>query len=132
MAGPNGPADRVWVDMTIRGLSESMAYITTDQLRATPRFTMTDQLSQPDLRMGNLEVRLADSEVEVDAAQALRYRVFYTEMAAPPAPERAAGRRDFDRFDELCDRLLVIDHNRGPGPDAVIGTYRLIRRAAAA
>jgi len=109
-----------------------MAYITTDQLSAIPRFPMTDQLIQPDLRMGNLEVRLADSDVEVDAAQALRYRVFYTEMAARPTPEMAAVRRDFDRFDELCDHLLVIDHNRGPGPDAVIGTYRLIRRAAAA
>ncbi len=92
----------------------------------------TAPLSQADLRMGNLEVRLADSEAEIDAAQALRYRVFYTEMAASPTAEMAARHRDFDRFDSICDHLLVIDHNRGPGPDAVIGTYRLIRREAAA
>ena len=39
---------------------------------------MIDQLAQGDLRSGNLEVRLAESSAEVDAAQALRYRVFYT------------------------------------------------------
>ena len=44
----------------------------------------------------------------------------------------AARCRDFDDFDPLCDHLLVIDHNRGSGPEGVVGTYRLIRRAAAA
>jgi putative hemolysin len=43
--------------------------------------------------------------------------------------ERA--RRDFDGFDEFADHLLVIDNARGLGPDAVVGTYRLIRRPAA-
>lgn len=92
---------------------------------------MIDQLAQGDLRSGNLEVRLAESSAEVDAAQALRYRVFYTEMAARPSPEMAARRRDFDSFDRVCDHLLVIDHNLGPGPEGVVGTYRLIRRSAA-
>jgi L-ornithine Nalpha-acyltransferase len=92
----------------------------------------TDPLSQGDLRTGNLEVRLAVSAAEIDAAQALRYRVFYTEMAAQPSPDMAARQRDFDDFDAICDHLLVIDHNRGSGPEGVVGTYRLIRRAAAA
>ena len=43
----------------------------------------------------------------------------------------AACRRDFDSYDRVCDHLLVIDHNLGPGPEGVVGTYRLIRRAAA-
>ena len=85
-----------------------------------------------DLRLGNLEVRLAVDEAEVEAAQALRYRVFYEEMAARPSPEIAALHRDFDDFDALCDHLLVLDHALDPGPNAVIATYRLIRRAAAA
>lgn len=88
--------------------------------------------SQTDLRLANLEVRLARDALEVDAAQALRYRVFYSEMSARPTPEMSAVKRDFDAFDGLCDHLLVIDHERGPGPDRVIGTYRLIRRPAAA
>jgi putative hemolysin len=85
-----------------------------------------------DLRAGDLEVRLAETPAEVDAALALRYRVFYDEMAAKPTAEMAARQHDFDRFDEVCDHLLVLDRRRGDGPEAVIGTYRLIRRAAAA
>ncbi len=75
----------------------------------------------------SLQVRLAQSAADIDAAQALRYRVFYEEMGAQPTAEMAARRRDFDRFDDDCDHLLVIDHAQG----AVVGTYRLIRRAAA-
>jgi putative hemolysin len=80
---------------------------------------------------GALEVRLAESASEIDAAQALRYRVFYDEMAARPSPEMAARRRDFDEFDQWCDHLLVIDRKRGLGADGVVGTYRLIRRPVA-
>jgi putative hemolysin len=85
-----------------------------------------------DIRSGTLAVRLADTASEVAASQALRYRVFYEEMGAEPTPEMARVRRDFDRFDEVADHLLVIDHARGAGPQSVIGTYRLIRRSAAA
>ena len=81
---------------------------------------------------GDFEVRLAENAAEIDAAQALRYRVFYEEMTANPTPEVAARRRDFDAFDTVCDHLLVLDHRRGEGPKAVVGTYRLIRRSAAA
>ncbi len=84
-----------------------------------------------DLRLGHLEVRLAVDEAEIEAAQALRYRVFYEEMAARPSPEAAALHRDFDDFDALCDHLLVLDHALGSGPSAVVATYRLIRRPAA-
>jgi putative hemolysin len=81
---------------------------------------------------GDFEVRLAESAAEIDAAQALRYRVFYEEMTAHPTPEMAARRLDFDAFDEVCDHLLVLDRRRGEGPQGVVGTYRLIRRTAAA
>jgi len=40
-------------------------------------------------------------------------------------------RRDSDGFDQICDHLLVLDHSRGSGAGAVVGTYRLIRREAA-
>jgi L-ornithine Nalpha-acyltransferase len=81
---------------------------------------------------GDFEVRLAQTPAEIDAAQALRYRVFYEEMAAHPSPEMAAERRDFDAFDRVCDHLLVLDRRRGDGPEGIVGTYRLIRREAAA
>ncbi|WP_193366687.1 GNAT family N-acetyltransferase [Pelagibius marinus] len=81
---------------------------------------------------GNLRIRLAEGAAEIRAAQALRYRVFYESMAAKPTEEMAAARRDFDSFDDYCDHLLVFDEERGSGPDAVVGTYRVMRREGAA
>ena len=78
---------------------------------------------------GALEVRLAETEGEVDAAQHLRYRVFYEEMTAVPSPEMRERRRDFDRFDAFCDHMLVIDRSAidANGQPVVVGTYRLMR-----
>ncbi|MDP2329970.1 MAG: GNAT family N-acyltransferase [Reyranella sp.] len=81
---------------------------------------------------GDFEVRLAETAAEIDAAQALRYRVFYDEMQARPSPEAARLRRDFDDFDTVCDHLVVLDRRRGEGPGGIVGTYRLIRQPAAA
>ncbi len=85
-----------------------------------------------DILSGDFELRLAETAEEVRAAQELRYRVFYEEMAARPTAEMAAAGRDFDSFDSYCDHLLVIDRRCGAGAAGVIGTYRLLRRAAAA
>jgi len=75
-----------------------------------------------------LDVRLAGSDAEIAAAQALRYRVFYEEMGATPSPAMRRRRADFDDFDEICDHLLVMDAAKGKGAESVVGTYRLIRR----
>jgi putative hemolysin len=93
----------------------------------------TDPAPRPrivDVWSGPFEVRLAETAADIEAAQALRYRVFYEGMGAQPLPEMAHRRRDIDRFDEVCDHLLVLDHSRGAA-DAVVGTYRLIRRSVA-
>ncbi|MDP6351757.1 MAG: GNAT family N-acyltransferase [Alphaproteobacteria bacterium] len=84
------------------------------------------------IRSGNLEVRLAIGADEVDAAQALRYRIFYEEMKAVPTAEMSARRRDHDPFDDVFDHLLVIDNDRATPFEAVVGTYRLNRRGNAA
>ncbi len=84
-----------------------------------------------DVRSNALHLRLAETEAEVAAAQALRYRVFYQEMSATPTAEMAAAKRDFDAFDAHCDHMVVFDGARGVGPEAVIGTYRVMRREAA-
>ena len=85
-----------------------------------------------EIRAGDIELRLAESEAEIRAAQALRYRVFYEEMSAKPTAEMSRLRRDFDSFDEYCDHLLMIDRALGAGAAGVVGTYRLLRRSAAA
>ena len=79
---------------------------------------------------GALEVRLAETEHEVEQAQRLRYAVFYEEMSAVPDPSMRASRRDFDKYDEVCDHLLVVDRDAHDedGQPLVVGTYRLIRR----
>jgi len=80
---------------------------------------------------GSLEVRMAETEAEVEAAQRLRYRVFYEEMLAVPTPEMRKQRRDFDKYDPFCDHMLVIDRALSDenGQPLVVGTYRMIREA---
>ena len=83
------------------------------------------------IELGNLVARLAETDNEIEAAQSLRYRVFYDEMSAIPSDVVKAARRDFDRFDEICDHLLVIDTQRTDLPGGVVGTYRLLRSSVA-
>ncbi len=78
---------------------------------------------------GQLDVRLAQSEEEIAAAQALRYHIFYEEMGAEPSHRMRALRRDIDDYDAVCDHLLVIDR---AGGSRVVGTYRLLRQRVAA
>ncbi len=84
-----------------------------------------------ELRSLSLGARIASTAAEVDAAQALRYNVFYEELGARPDAATAASRRDRDAFDDVADHLLVVDHTLGEGPESIVATYRLIRREAA-
>ncbi|MBB5692467.1 GNAT family N-acetyltransferase [Muricoccus pecuniae] len=88
-------------------------------------------LAFEELRSGSLGIRIAESAAEVRAAQALRWRVFYEEMGARPDAVTASTRLDADAYDPVADHLLVLDHARGEGAEAVVGTYRLIRSPAA-
>ncbi|MEO0412192.1 MAG: GNAT family N-acyltransferase [Pseudomonadota bacterium] len=81
-------------------------------------------------RAGTLDVRLATSQAEITAAQALRYKIFYGEMGAEPDLRSKAERRDIDDYDAICDHLLVIDHSHPDRPE-VVGTYRLLRQVTA-
>jgi putative hemolysin len=78
---------------------------------------------------GALEVRLAETDNEVEQAQRLRYSVFYEEMSAIPSPAMRESGRDFDHFDDVCDHLLVVDRaaHDEEGQPLVVGTYRLMR-----
>lgn len=80
---------------------------------------------------GTLEVRFAEDHDDVEAAQALRFAVFFEEMQASSGPITQMNRLDIDSFDDVCDHLLVVDHERPPD-DAVVGTYRLLRQDVAA
>ena len=85
-----------------------------------------------ELRAGNLGLRIAATPGEVDALQALRYRVFYDEMGAEPDALSVLSHRDADMFDVVADHLIVVDHALGDGPEGVVGTYRMMQREGAA
>jgi len=78
---------------------------------------------------GGLEVRLAQRADEIEAAQALRYCVFFEEGGAAPDAASSIVRRDLCRFDAVCDHIVVIDRAAPGAP--VVGAYRLLRQEIA-
>lgn len=84
--------------------------------------------SLTDLTQQHLSVRLARDETDLAAVQRLRWRVLCEEMGA--SVESAADGRDCDRYDPLCDHLMVIAEDRA-GQREVVGTYRLLRQSVA-
>ncbi|MEL6964462.1 MAG: GNAT family N-acyltransferase [Pseudomonadota bacterium] len=68
-------------------------------------------------------------------SQALRYRIFHQEMGATSTLKNKLLRRDVDRFDRICDHLLVIAPKRRRlvpyVSGAVVGTFRLMRQEIA-
>lgn len=74
-----------------------------------------------------LAVRLAQTEVDLLAAQRLRYRVFIEEMGGSGTLVDHDARLERDRFDTIFDHLLLIDEARDAAQfDHVVGAYRLL------
>jgi putative hemolysin len=85
-----------------------------------------------------LLLRLAVSPREVAACQRLRYQVFYEELGATPVGDMGERGMDGDRFDDICDHLVVVRRESGVEAGAIhladgalIGTYRLLRQEVA-
>lgn len=84
-----------------------------------------------------LALRLAQGADDLRAAKRLRYQIFYEECGAEPTDGMRSARLDEDRFDDLCDHLLVIeqgagtDDGTGLSDGRLIGTYRLLRQEIA-
>ncbi len=76
-------------------------------------------------------VRLAENPAEIEAAQRLRFKVFYEEYKAIPDENTARTKMDVDAYDAITDHLIVLDGNLPEGPDQIVGTYRLLRREIA-
>lgn len=76
------------------------------------------------------ETRLARDEADLNAALALRYRVFVEEMGADGALVDHSTGLERDRYDAHAQALLLFDKSRAAG-DQVVGVYRLMDRAAA-
>jgi putative hemolysin len=87
---------------------------------------------------GNLILRQARGADEVAACQKLRFRVFYEELGAKADRVTAESQKDQDRFDAICDHLVVVQTDSTPHSAAIrledgelIGTYRLLRQEIA-
>ncbi|MFN3423834.1 MAG: GNAT family N-acetyltransferase [Novosphingobium meiothermophilum] len=83
-----------------------------------------------------LTVRLARDADDLRAVQKLRWTVFFAERGAGAVAQAndAAPLLDRDKYDDLCDHLLVIDEaadGAAPEPAKVVGTYRLLRESVA-
>lgn len=81
--------------------------------------------------LDKVTIRLAKTQREVEAAQHLRYKVFYEEFGAIPSPQMQAMRRDFDEYDDIADHLIVVDQSIADMDRKIVGTYRLVRQEAA-
>lgn len=77
------------------------------------------------LKVGDLEAFVAKKPENILAAQQLRYRVFVEELGFKPSQQMADEKRDFDKFDDWCDHLLV----RDTGKNKIVGAYRILRRS---
>jgi len=71
----------------------------------------------------SFRVKIARTDADLRAAQALRYDVFVRELGGGGTLVDHAGGLERDRFDPYFDHMLVIDQTNG----RVAGVYRLLR-----
>ncbi|MCB1784210.1 MAG: GNAT family N-acetyltransferase [Alphaproteobacteria bacterium] len=89
----------------------------------------TVQTNLQSARQPQPTVRLARTADEIRRAQILRYKVFYEEHGATPSEEVRQQKRDFDKFDDTADHVIVLADAPGtPDADKIVGTYRLLRQ----
>lgn len=74
-----------------------------------------------------LKVRLAQNQLEIERTLALRYEIFNLELQQG-LPESHATQKDRDKYDLLCDHLIVVDEARD---NRIVGTYRVLRSSVA-
>ncbi len=86
---------------------------------------LQDMSDQPEGKQSNIIVRLAQNDAEREAAQILRYKVFYEEFGARPSEQVKARKKDWDEYDDSANHMVVLDESLGVGPNTIIGTYRL-------
>jgi putative hemolysin len=74
-------------------------------------------------------VKLAETEADLRAAQALRYRVFVEELGGDGPLVDHERRLERDAFDTFFDHLLLLDNTEN---GAIAGVYRVLRDDQAA
>lgn len=80
--------------------------------------------------MARFETRIAETSTDIQAAQALRYQVFVTELGADGPLVDHDRKLEIDRFDSFAEQLILLDKSRPEGTQ-VVGVYRVMDEAAA-
>ena len=119
-------------DLTAKQLSKENIAL-DNQSDAQSPFRPGDTLG----RLGDLDVRLIKNESELEAAQRLRYQIFFDETLTPQNARSSSNNcLDIDEFDAVCDHLVVIDKSKDDEnwveAGKIVGTYRLLRQESAA
>jgi putative hemolysin len=97
-----------------------MSTTLTSTLRPSRPLPHQERIPGVDTTLGNLRLRFARDESDLEAVQALRYRVFNLELSEGLEGSHHSG-RDEDRFDAQCQHLMVLELET----DEVVGTYRM-------
>jgi putative hemolysin len=74
--------------------------------------------------VGRYRLRMAQTREERDAACRLRFKVFNIELGEGLASSYHTG-LDTDRFDPVCEHLLVEDKMEDNPANRIVGTYRM-------
>ena len=74
--------------------------------------------------VGRYRLRVAQTAADRDAACRLRFKVFNIELGEGLESSYRIG-LDTDRFDAICDHLLVEDKMEGNPAKRIVGTYRM-------
>lgn len=81
----------------------------------------------------HFELRLAETEADLRAAQRLRYEVFVAELGGDGPLVDHANRLERDAFDPHYDHLILVDPRRdAEALEHVVGVYRLLTSERAA
>ena len=74
----------------------------------------------------DFQLKLADCDADIRAAQRLRYEVFVSELGGSGTEVDHVDRLEKDQHDPFFDHLLLLDRKRCES-EQVIGAYRLLR-----
>ncbi|MEM8500709.1 MAG: GNAT family N-acyltransferase [Pseudomonadota bacterium] len=84
--------------------------------------------SDESIQAGKFEVRFANSQSEVQGAQALRYRTLFLEHGGRVTDNMLETGREEDPLDDVAHHVIVIDREQAHHP--VVGTLRLVSNMA--
>lgn len=90
-------------------------------------FKQMTKLIAGSMSAGRYDVRLAQTEEEIRAAQKLRYEVLFRESGGKITPEMLNTEREEDEWDEIAYHVVVLDKKAN---DNVVGTLRLVSNTA--